>query len=356
MVGQFPYALPCPVPFGVGRRSVPRAAASSRRRIWRTVASPRVKHLLEDLASLGFAVKSVSPLAGDASARRFYRVALADGTTVVAARYGPGEEKTATHDADVQRWGLDRGLPLPQLLAHGLRLVVSADLGEEDLEHALFDRGPASLSAALGALGAFQIVPWRDAPAPPFDASFFRSELAAFEERCPYPKGTSSAATSRFMDRLASRLAEHPYRLVHRDFHANNLFIAGGRVWALDFQDLRGGPDTYDLASLLRERACAQLSAGEEAAWKRRAAGTFSWLPGWQLRYMECAAQRGLKVMETFLRLAAAGRHGYLRWLPAVRERTAAALRAVDAPRGLLARVETAIEAAGGGKRAGNGE
>jgi aminoglycoside/choline kinase family phosphotransferase len=309
-----------------------------------------VKHLLEDLASLGFAVRTVSPLEGDASARRFYRVTLADASTVVAARYGPGKEAAAVRDAGVHRWGLARGLPLPRLLAHGVRLVVSADLGEEDLEHALADHGPRVLSTALSALGAFQVAPWRDAPTPPFDASFFRSELAVFEEHCPTPAILSSETTSRFLDRLASRLAEHPYRLVHRDFHANNLFLAGGRAWTVDFQDLRGGPDTYDLASLLRERAGALLSADQEAAWGRRAALAFAWSAGWERRYTECAAQRGLKVMGTFLRLAAAGRPGYLRWLPAVQERTLAALRALDAPAELLARVEAGKRGEGRGE------
>ncbi len=53
----------------------------------------------------------------------------------------------------------------------------------------------------------------------------------------------------------------HPYRLTHRDFHFNNLFLHEGRVRAVDYQDMRGGPDTYDLASLLGERGAAGLGA-----------------------------------------------------------------------------------------------
>ena len=41
--------------------------------------------------------------------------------------------------------------------------------------------------------------------------------------------------------------------LCHRDYHSRNLMLTGGRLCIIDFQDARMGPDTYDLASLLRD-------------------------------------------------------------------------------------------------------
>jgi aminoglycoside/choline kinase family phosphotransferase len=63
-----------------------------------------------------------------------------------------------------------------------------------------------------------------------------------------------------------------------------------------------------------------------------RAAERLSWPDGWRLRYLECSAQRGLKVIGTFLRLAAAGRPAYLAWLPVVRARALEALESLGAP------------------------
>jgi aminoglycoside/choline kinase family phosphotransferase len=101
---------------------------------------------------------------------------------------------------------------------------------------------------------------------------------------------------------------------VHRDFHVNNLFWYAGAVWAVDFQDMRRGPDTYDAASLLRERAGVDL-ARDPARWLATAASRLGWPDGWRERYLECAAQRGLKVVGTFLRLKAEGRGRYAAWV-----------------------------------------
>jgi hypothetical protein len=41
--------------------------------------------------------------------------------------------------------------------------------------------------------------------------------------------------------------------LCHRDYHSRNLMLSDGRLYIIDFQDARMGPDTYDLVSLLRD-------------------------------------------------------------------------------------------------------
>jgi N-acetylmuramate 1-kinase len=41
--------------------------------------------------------------------------------------------------------------------------------------------------------------------------------------------------------------------LCHRDYHSRNLMLKEGTLYMIDFQDARMGPDTYDLASLLRD-------------------------------------------------------------------------------------------------------
>lgn len=46
-------------------------------------------------------------------------------------------------------------------------------------------------------------------------------------------------------------LADRPRILCHRDFHSRNLMIKEELVYAIDFQDARMGPVSYDLVSLL---------------------------------------------------------------------------------------------------------
>jgi len=63
------------------------------------------------------------------------------------------------------------------------------------------------------------------------------------------------------------------------------------------------------------------------------------WTPGWRRRFFECASQRGLKVIGTFLRLAEGGRPHYGTYLPAVGRATVSALRYLGAPIALVGAV-----------------
>jgi aminoglycoside/choline kinase family phosphotransferase len=52
---------------------------------------------------------------------------------------------------------------------------------------------------------------------------------------------------------IVGELAAEPRVLCHRDYHSRNLMWRDGRLRIIDFQDARLGPDTYDMASLLRD-------------------------------------------------------------------------------------------------------
>jgi aminoglycoside/choline kinase family phosphotransferase len=52
---------------------------------------------------------------------------------------------------------------------------------------------------------------------------------------------------------ISGELAAEPRVLCHRDYHSRNLMVHDGRLYIIDFQDARLGPDTYDLVSLLRD-------------------------------------------------------------------------------------------------------
>ena len=52
---------------------------------------------------------------------------------------------------------------------------------------------------------------------------------------------------------MIDELAAEPRVLCHRDYHSRNLMLHEDRLYIIDFQDARMGPDTYDLVSLLRD-------------------------------------------------------------------------------------------------------
>lgn len=286
------------------------------------------RELQELLAELGVAASRVEALAGDASSRRFFRIWGHDGGRLVVSLYPAGSEAQVAHDAAVQVWATSQRLPIPRQLGQGRTGIASEDLGDENLEVALAHRGGAVVGPLVEALARFGHCPWQEAPNPPFDAAFFRRELAVFESLAGLAEDPETAA---FLDDLAERLARHPFRLAHRDFHLHNLFWHGGAVVAVDFQDLRGGPDTYDAVSLLRERGGSNLLAAPRLSLPTLASAC-GWVAGWEQRFVECAAQRGLKVMGTFLRLVSLGRSAYLHFLPEARSQTLAALAELEAP------------------------
>lgn len=304
-----------------------RASASRRGRGRRTVIDDMLASACE---RLGHVPERLVPLAGDASHRRFFRAHLVGGDTLVACLYPEGAVAQAERDWRVHFWAWRKGLPVPRPFGRAGVVTLVEDLGSVDLEAALAAGRTEVIGAAFAVLQRFQSTDWADLETIPFDAGFFRRELADFE-RLVLPPRLRGGAVAAFLDRLVTLVGGHPRRLVHRDFHVNNLFIVEDVVKAIDFQDMRGGPDTYDSVSLLRERAGA---SGIEGAWTwlSAAAEAMNWTPGWEERYWQCAAQRGLKVMGTFLRLYGEGREEYLRFLPGVRERTVEALHVTGAP------------------------
>ncbi len=85
---------------------------------------------------------------------------------------------------------------------------------------------------------------------------------ATFGEIPPQP------GLSRWLDELAVEIGNHPRRVCHRDYHLNNLLVAGdGGVGVIDIQDILVGPDTYDVVSLVAERAATRLISDRDRGW-----------------------------------------------------------------------------------------
>jgi len=160
---------------------------------------------------------------------------------------------------------------------------------------------------------------------PPFDAVLLRRELdlarqAVFElflrERL---SDEDRSAHDAWAAALVAEILEHPLALCHRDYHANNLFPAGGAVAVIDFQDLRAGPDSYDLASLLWERTTLSwMSDGAAAPAIRRFAEQRGLaVAPFSARLGRVLLQRAWKVCGTFARaISERGADLYRPYLP----------------------------------------
>jgi aminoglycoside/choline kinase family phosphotransferase len=270
----------------------------------------------------------VEILPGDVGRRRYLRLHLKGGKTVLGVVYPP-EETDSRLRWNAARAHLRERLRVPLLIAddqQGHQLV--EDFGPTDLAGLLSER-PRERAVWLdrAAAGACAFAEMPDPGInPPFDASFFRRELdlareAVFDLWLNQPLSDEDrAAHDQWADSLAREISAHPRVVCHRDYHGNNLFPAGAEVGAIDFQDLRSGPDSYDLSSLLWERTTLDWMTGELA---QAVVGAFVGRreldpKAFQARFDRVLLQRAWKVCGTFARAVSQGRgEVYRRYLPA---------------------------------------
>ena len=213
----------------------------------------------------------VLPLTGDASDRRYFRVLLDDGLSVVLALHaGPIEFRTLpfANVADLLR---QMRLPVPSILGHSDTdgILALQDLGDVTLqahlgaasrkEHAALYREAVSLVDVMQSRGrdfdAGAFAPYRvafDVEKLTWELEFFVKHFLVAYRGAQLSDGDRQALMAEW-SAIAEELASEPRVLCHRDYHSRNLMWHDGRLYLIDFQDARLGPDTYDLVSLLRD-------------------------------------------------------------------------------------------------------
>lgn len=270
---------------------------------------------------------SVEVLPGDVGRRRYLRLALADGSTLLGVFYPPEEEGAR------QRWlaaraALESRVRVPALLAEdGEGNQLLEDFGPGDLASLLAARPAARrvwLERAVTVAGRIAEIP-DPVVNDPFDPAFFFRELslareAVFDLWLGAPLDAKERALhDEWAHSLAREICEHPRALCHRDFHGNNLFPVDDEVAAIDFQDMRSGPDAYDVASLLWERTTLEWMEPGQATEAIRAFKALRGIEdrGFARRFDRVLLQRAWKVCGTFARAVAQGRgETYRRYLP----------------------------------------
>jgi N-acetylmuramate 1-kinase len=263
---------------------------------------------------------SAQPLAGDASVRAYYRITAADGRTYMLAWYPEEVRAQLTRFLEAYETVAPHGR-LPEVLHHCDVAVLQSDVGDRTLYDVLREdreEGIRLYRGAIDLLAAFQKAPDRGLNAA-FTAEFFYGELEmAREFYVEKLMGGDGAALAPLMKTLCENVAQQPYVLCHRDFHGQNLHLFNGAIYLIDYQDLRMGPDTYDLASLLRDRGVGRI-IGEETELDliRQYAQVTGATGDVRRRYFETLLQRSIKILGTFARQPIArGRMHYLDFIP----------------------------------------
>jgi len=213
----------------------------------------------------------VVPLTGDASDRRYYRLIEADGSTSVLALYTSPFEYDKLSFVNVADLLQQVPLPVPAILDHAgdLGVLRQQDLGDVTMQAHLGAATPGEHAALYRqAVGFIELLQrrGRELAAPrytpyslAFDVEKLTWELEFFVKHfieayrgVEVPTATRGAIREEWAA-IVGELAAEPRVLCHRDYHSRNLMPNRGVLYIIDFQDARLGPDTYDLASLLRD-------------------------------------------------------------------------------------------------------
>lgn len=287
------------------------------------------------LARIGWAGAERSMLAGDASFRRYERVHHNNIITVLMDAPPPWEDVRPF--VAVTKQLAQYGLSVPNILAadEAEGFLLLEDLGDHSFTKLLRAQPERELELYKAATAALVTINKASKAAlpvalKPYDMDVYLREAGLFAEWfLPQVVGLQKARELRmqWLDLWRTVIKATPLQqnvLVHRDYHADNLFWLADRqghlaVGMIDYQDALLGDAAYDLASLLEDARrdvdsdtvteCYTLfhkTTGEDHA-------QFSH------RYSVLAAQRNAKIIGIFTRLCVRdGKAHYLDLLPRV--------------------------------------
>ncbi|OYX44596.1 MAG: hypothetical protein B7Z02_04625 [Rhodobacterales bacterium 32-67-9] len=283
------------------------------------------------LADAGWNGGKRAPLAGDASARRYERIAL-DGRVAVLMDAAPYHGESTERFTRMAHWLTGHGYSAPDILAedHAQGFLLLEDLGD-----ALFARllaADPSREAGLYMAATDFLGDLHRHPAPdfilPLDAAGL-GELTELVSRWYLPgigeaESPAADAIPELIRAAFTRLDDGRVVTSLRDFHAENLIwlpdrTGHARLGLLDFQDAVATHPAYDLVSLLQDARRDVPEMTETAMVARYVAANALDPGGFGAIYALLGAQRALRIAAIFTRLTLRdGKPHYLDYLPRV--------------------------------------
>lgn len=331
----------------------------------------RAEQMQAFIAAAGWGGAELHPLAGDASTRRYVRLARR-GHTAMLMDQPRGAETAAcppdASDAERRKLGYNamarlagpdcrpfaavsaflrkNGLSAPEILAHdydaGFLLI--EDFGDGRFADLIAGGKPERpyYEAAIDVLADFHRIQAPAALAVPgagdvrllgYDAVAMEAEVLLLSEwfyAAASGKPIGTAARDEFVGAWRQALGQLKTAtpvVVLRDYHAENLMWLGerqgiARAGLLDFQDALAGSPAYDLISLTedaRREVSAELAGAMTARYidlRRKADASFD-EAGFRFAAALLAAQRNTKIVGIFSRLwKRDGKPRYTQYLP----------------------------------------
>ncbi len=219
--------------------------------------------------SLGLGDFKVIQLAGDASARKYFRVALGERTWVLMSW-----EPFVASDypfLSVQNLFKNCKVSVPEVVAisQDKGLLLLEDLGDLTLERKFWENQDAGSAVKYYHQAIEELIKIHFDTADSkvdstahhlnFDTAKFKWEFNYSKEHLLEGLGQLKLTPAQLQTidttahDISARLDQEPKWICHRDYHSRNLMIKLDQVRVIDFQDARGGPIQYDLVSLLRD-------------------------------------------------------------------------------------------------------
>lgn len=279
-----------------------------------------------------FAECTLTPVSGDASFRRYFRVERPGAEPLIAMDAPPDKENSAPF-LDVTERLLKAGVHAPKVFQADLEqgFLLLEDLGDDLYQPALDAQSVDRLYAeAIDAL--LRIQRHGDSQGlPQYDEALLRREMTLFPEWLLERhlgirlEASAQAELQKVYDLLVEQALAQPRVLVHRDYHSRNLLLCEpDNPGIIDYQDAVYGPISYDLVSLLRD-CYVSWPRAQVAGWrdhyvaKAQAAGLLGEADSAQFtRWFDMmGVQRHLKAAGIFARLwHRDGKPGYLADIP----------------------------------------
>lgn len=262
----------------------------------------------------------ITPVAGDASFRRYFRL-HGHAKTWILMDAPPAHENIQTFIELAQSWRT-AGLAVPAI--YGIQQTEGYLLLEDFGDHLLLkylQQEPQEASRlyqqALDALICLQKAELNTEILPQYTSALMLREMQLFKDwlcvqGLQLDKEEVDAACDSLMQALAQDLPQLTCGRVHRDYHSRNLLIKPDKnLGIIDFQDAVHGPLCYDLVSILRD-CYIQWPFAQQQTWAQyyftqaQAAALFpptlDFTDFWQ-QALRMSVQRHLKASGIFARL-----------------------------------------------------
>lgn len=212
----------------------------------------------------------VFQLAGDASARRYYRV-VAENESFVLMSWEPFKDDGNYPFLSVRDHFFKHGVAVPTVIAKApdKGLVLLEDLGDLTLERKFWENQSQQACIPLYRQAIDELIKMH------YPSTFDRTECTAFKVQFDVEKllwemnygrdhllvqlceiklsDIEKRELEKVFNKICTTLHEEPKFIAHRDYHSRNVMLKLGKARIIDFQDARLGPVQYDLVSLLRD-------------------------------------------------------------------------------------------------------